>query len=68
MKKIHLYNDNAVESYTEKADKISMEIGQALRPIFEKAYKENICLRELGDVAHGEVMILTSEFLLRCCK
>ena len=63
--KVRLFNDVAGETYTELATIYSREIHLALRPIFERAKRDNVCLRELESIGMGEVMLLTSEMALR---
>ena len=65
MNKVRLFDDVPGETYTEKGNELSKDIGHVLRPIFERAKRDNVCLRDLENVATGEVMILTSEMALR---
>ena len=65
MNKVRLFDDVPGETYTEKGNELSKDIGHVLRPIFEKAKRDNVCLRDLENIATGEVMIFTSEMILR---
>lgn len=58
---VKLFNDDAGETLTEAGGVWAKDIGEILKPLMQKATKENICLRDLTTLVVEEISLVAAE-------
>ncbi len=50
--------------YTQEGSNLSIEIGRALKPIFEQWLENGYCIRDISHITMSEALVLESRLVL----